>query len=78
MAVDWERGGLESNDTRLVWLNIETGEFSESWKEEDYPSIDTALLIWSEKYSPKDGWKLIKYTCLNDNDFKLNNMMEIK
>jgi hypothetical protein len=61
---------------KLVWLNLNTGEFSESWKEEDYSSIDTMLIL--EKYSPKDGWKLIKYECLNDEDFEFNNLMIIK
>ena len=60
----------------LVWLNVNTGEFSDSWNEEDYPSIDTNELI--EKYNPKDGWKLIEYNCLNDTLFQFNNLMVIK
>lgn len=60
----------------LVWLNVTTGEFSESWNEADYPTIDTDLII--KKYSPMDGWKLIEYKCLNDEDFQFNKLMVIK
>ena len=62
-------------NTRLVWLNIETGEFSKSWKEEDYP---ISVIDLAKKYSPNNSWKLIEYTCLNDEDFRFNNLMTIK
>lgn len=65
-----------SKNRTLVWLNVNTGEFSESWNEADYPNIDTDLII--EKYSPMDGWKLIEYKCLNDESFQFNNLMVIK
>ena len=60
----------------LVWLNINTGEFSKSWNELDYPHVDTNLLL--ERYNPVDGWKLIEYKCLNDEEFQFNDLMVIK
>lgn len=61
---------------RMVWLNIETGEFSNSWREEDYPWAKADDLL--KKYSPKAGWKLIEYECKNDEDFEFTNLMVIK
>jgi hypothetical protein len=60
---------------KLVWLNIETGEFSESWDEEEFSLTDT--LDMYSKYT-KAGWKLIRYDCLTDEDFQFNNLMVIK
>jgi len=63
---------------KLVWLNIETGEFSNSWNEKDYidSSCSTHVLIEQAKDCP--SWKLIEYECLNDEDFELMHLMRLR
>ena len=62
---------------KQVWLNINTGEFSNSWIEAEVAStITTEELI--EQANEAAGWKLIEYECLNDEDFDFYNMMRIK
>lgn len=63
--------------TKYVWLNLKTGEFSNSWDYEEakWPSS------WSPENLAKDhaeGFKLIKYECLNDDDFEFNNLMKLR
>ena len=66
----------ESASYRYVWLNLDTGEFSNSWGEEDQK------LLGGDKVSldgAKAGnWKLIKYQCLTDKEFEFYNMMKLK
>jgi len=58
---------------KQVWLNINTGEFSQSWSPEDYKDfLETEI-----KDANTRGWKLIEYTCLNDTNFELCNLMKI-
>ena len=60
---------------RYVWLDLKTGEFSNSWDEEEH-----------QKHSPhyyssiREGgnWKLIKYSCLTDDTFEFSNLMGIR
>lgn len=62
--------------TKYVWLNMNTGEFSNSWDEETHDG----LLDFFESNledSTNNGWKLIKYECLNDDDFDFYSMMKI-
>lgn len=55
---------------KYVWLNMETGKFSNSWVDED--DLETLIDF-------KDStWKLIKYSCLNDDDFEFYKMMRLK
>jgi len=79
---------LESNDPalkgilpdlqpskRLVWLNMNTGEFSNSWGVDEYKGES-----FSPQYLIKDGnenWKLLEYFCYNDDDFEFFNLMQI-
>ena len=59
---------------KYVWLNIATGEFSDSWTEE-------MMLEHFKNYNwendIRDGWKMIEYKCLNDKDFNFYNLMKI-
>ena len=62
---------------QYVWLNVITGEFSNSWSEEDhikYAKYFPELL----KEAEKTNHKLIEYTCLNDNKFTFYNQMKLK
>lgn len=55
---------------KYVWLNIATGEFSNSWNEEEYEySTDEAI---------PEGWNLIKYECLNDEKFEFYDSMRLR
>jgi len=59
---------------RYVWLNIATGEFSNSWDDSEFTdSLETLLdgEISSE-------WKLIKYECRTDENFNFNDRMKLQ
>ena len=58
---------------RYVWLNLNNGEFSNSWCEDDQKYVDEEMI---EK-ARNDNWKLIKYQCLTDEDFNFYSMMKI-
>ena len=60
--------------TRQDWLNINTGEFSNSWQEGIYPDATSNELL----KDITDGWKLITYECLNDDEFEFCNLMRLK
>ena len=48
---------IEINQFKYVWLDLNTGEFSNSWSEEQYPNaIDEEML----KTATYKHWKLIK------------------
>ena len=62
---------------KYVWLNINTGEFSNSWNEEVNRNMigkDPDLL----ENSKRDGYKLIKFRCLNDEDFEFSKFMRLR
>lgn len=58
---------------RYVWLNLNNGEFSNSWDESQQKYVDEEMI---EK-ARKDNWKLIKYECLSDQEFEFYNLMKI-
>lgn len=61
---------------KYVWLNLETGEFSNSWDEETHNAVFTendALINSADNKT----WKLIKYQCINDEKFELYDSMKI-
>ncbi len=62
-----------SNNFRYVWLNLNNGEFSCSWGEELHKYVDSEMI---EKAN-RDNWKLIKYECLNDENFEFYDLMKI-
>lgn len=63
---------------KKVWLNIVTGEFSNSWTTGG--DLDIKFTNYEEqiKEASKKGWKLIEYQCLNDPDFELYNQMKLR
>ena len=65
---------------RYVWLNIETGEFSDSWSEDDHQRYVVSMgLLESVKNDPKQhNAKLIKYQCLTDEDFEFYRKMKLR
>lgn len=58
---------------RYVWMNINTGEFSNSWPESEHSQFSEYLM----NRAKEAGWKLIKYSCENDSDFEFYNLMKI-
>jgi hypothetical protein len=62
-----------ANIIRYCWLNINNGEFSNSWDIDSMKYIDRDML----KLAKEDGWKLIKYECLTDDDFEFYNKMQL-
>jgi len=60
---------------KYVWLNLETGEFSNSWGGgTTIPYLPTKELLELAEGIP---WKLIEFSCLNDEGFEFNNLMRI-
>ena len=59
---------------KCVWLDLKTGEFSESW---DYIPDDPFFKNLNLDLYTKNGWKLIKYSCENDSDFNFCDLMKI-
>ena len=63
---------------KYVWLNVNTGEFSNSWPEEQHKDFGE---IWSEKniaIATENGFKLIEYTCLTDTTFEFMDKMKLR
>lgn len=61
---------------KYVWMNPITGKFSNSWNEELHQIAGGDTLINEE--ANKEGWKLIKYECVNDEDFEFINKMRLR
>lgn len=66
---------------KQVWLNLKTGEFTDSWVpiESGY-NATTKLLedVNDINERTKGCWKLIEYECLNDEDFEFFNLMKLR
>ena len=60
---------------KYVWLNIKTGEFSNSWSEAEENMIDRHPK--QIENDTEEGWKLIKYECTNNEDFEFTHRMRI-
>ena len=69
---------------KYVWLNIITGEFSDSFTIEDHVPetisdlIQTSNEVMIKTKSASLDWKLIQYDCLNDQDFELSRFMKLR
>lgn len=61
---------------KMVWLDLETGEFSDSW--EEYPENSPFGNKTLAEAIPKGTWKLIKYECINEKYFEFSHRMKIK
>lgn len=58
---------------KYCWIDIKTGKFSNSWGENEMKYIDAEML----QIANKDGWKLIKYECINDVGFEFYIKMKL-
>lgn len=53
---------------RMVWLNVESGKFSQSWCPKKYPNPPKAT----------KHWKLIKYEVLDGGAFEFSDHMRLR
>lgn len=60
-------------EKKYVWLNINDGTFSNSWDKEDHKLINENMI----NRARQDGWKLIEYSCLTDDNFNFYGKMKI-
>ena len=60
---------------KYVWLNIDTGKFSNAWDYEEMEGQTQELINFANV--DIGNWKLIKFECLNDTNFEFNNLMKI-
>ena len=64
----------ENHTVRYTWLNINTGTFGISWTQDEHPTIDPEDLA---KHL-QEGFKLIRYECLNDDNFEFTKHMKLR
>ena len=66
---------------KYIWLNMETGVFSNSWSEEEHLKyLSDKDIIEGYQKNPEwklIEWKLIQYQCINEPTFDLYNRMKI-
>ena len=60
-----------------VWLNLENGNFSNSWTQEEHDKYFTDRDL-EEHHKDNPNWKLIRYESLSDKEFMFTNRMVIK
>lgn len=70
-GAQWQK---EQTKVKRVWLNLVTGEYSNSWEKEAFTEPSETML----ELATKNKWKLIEYTCINDPDFELYNQMKLR
>lgn len=58
-----------------VWLNLNTGEFSNSWFKDSW---EDSLLKEEDITNGPAGWKLIEYRCHNDEKFQFSTLMKLR
>lgn len=63
---------------RQVWLNLQTGEFSNSWLKESLSEGTLEFVMNQSKEPELSHWKLIEYECLSDQDFEFCNLMKLR
>jgi hypothetical protein len=66
------------NELKKVWINVVTGEFSNSWQSDGPLDIKFSNYEEECKEAAKQGFKLIEYRCLNDPCFELYNQMKLR
>lgn len=77
-----ELQGLEAGTSvtmprmRLCWLNIETGEFSESWPSEESPPEAVIQANYANDNAPQ--YRLIEFRCVNKPAFAFDQNMKLR
>jgi len=63
---------------KYVWLNIETGHFSNSWTEEVHNEFFLTEKELDEHIKRYPESKLITFECLTDKDFEFTKFMKLR
>lgn len=63
---------------KYCWLNIETGEFSNSWDHVSHDELGVDLVERIINHHKSDCWKLIKFECLTDEKFEFTIHMKLR
>lgn len=63
---------------RYVWLNLLTGEFSNSWTDEDMKFTNDAIETLNKDKDKFEGWKLIEFNCISDPEFTFTRHMKLR
>jgi len=59
---------------KFVWLDMDTGEFSNSWTNNENKYLTIDLL----DRAAENNCVVIKYQCINDSKFEFYNMMKLR
>lgn len=62
---------------RRVWLDLNTGEFSDSWEKGGIGDFKPEELEKTLALRDLQATKLIEYTCYNDPDFEFCDLMKV-
>lgn len=60
---------------RYCWLKMPEGEFSTSFNEQE---LQNRIANGNVTARTEDGWKLIEYTCINDETFEFTDKMKLR
>ncbi len=63
---------------KYVWLNMVTGEFSNSWSEDTHNKHGQTLIDSVKNSDKGTDLKLIKYQCLTDESFDFYQQMKLR
>lgn len=77
------------SNIKYAWLNVQNGEFSNTWCRNDFPFGDLSSEseeefqqkmenFVEEHHKNQKNIKLIKFECVNDSDFEFTSLMKIK
>lgn len=61
---------------KYCWLNLETGEFSNTWGDEEMKTEGVREVI--ESHPRKSHCKLIKFECMTDDKFEFTNHIKLR
>lgn len=70
--------GFDTQPAQFVWLNLETGQFSESWNASLSRHFTPESLVHDVHATAQPLWKLLEYRCLSDGEFSFNNKMRLR
>lgn len=64
---------------KWVWLNLKTGEFSNTFNINSLADVEKFIKDADEiNKQYYENWKLIEYTCLNDKEFEFSDLMKLR
>lgn len=67
----------QKSTRRYCWLKMPGGEFSNSWDQEAMDKYGKGLAEDAKELG-HENWKLIEYTCINDEAFEFTDKMKLR